>query len=181
VLGRGRGHGRVEVRTLRAVTVHRFGFPHAAQALQLTRKTRDLRAPPRRWRTLTVYAITSLPFAQANPARLADLLRGHWTIENGLHYVRDIAFAEDASQLRTGAGPGVMACLRNLAIGVLNFNRAGASTSPPRCATTPATRRGPWPSSASPSGATPHERTLRENAGARAGRPGFSSRWRWSP
>jgi hypothetical protein len=78
---RGRGHGRVEVRTLKAVTVHRFGFPHAAQVLQLTRKTRDLRAPPRRWRTVTVYAITSLPFAQASPARLADLLRGHWTIE----------------------------------------------------------------------------------------------------
>jgi hypothetical protein len=69
---------------------------------------------------VTVYAITSLPFAQANPARLADLLRGHWTIENGLHYVRDVAFAEDASQVRTGAGPTVMACLRNLVIGVLN-------------------------------------------------------------
>jgi hypothetical protein len=51
---RGRGHGRVEVRTLKAVTVHRFGFPHAAQVLQPTRKTRDLRAPPGRWRTVTV-------------------------------------------------------------------------------------------------------------------------------
>ena len=40
-------------------------------------------------------------------------------IENGLHYARDTAFAEDASQVRTGAGPHVMACLRNLAIGVL--------------------------------------------------------------
>ena len=112
-----RGHGRVELRTLKAVTVHHVGFPHAAQVVQVTRKTRELRT--RRWRTVTIYAITSLTFAQASPARLADLLRGHWAIENGLHYARDTAFAEDASQVRTGAGPHVMACLRNLAIGVL--------------------------------------------------------------
>jgi predicted transposase YbfD/YdcC len=118
---RDHAHGRVELRTLKAVTVNHFGLPHAAQVLQVTRKTRDLGT--RRWRTVTVYAITSLTHAQASPARLADLLRGHWTIENGLHYVRDVTFAEDASQLRTGTGPQVMACLRNLTIGVLS--RAG--------------------------------------------------------
>jgi hypothetical protein len=59
----------------------------------------------------------------SRPARLADLLRGHWTIENGLHWVRDVTFAEDASQVRTGAAPGVMAALRNLVVGVLS--RAG--------------------------------------------------------
>jgi predicted transposase YbfD/YdcC len=118
---RNRGHGRVELRALKAVTVHHFGFPHAAQVLQVTRKVRDLRT--RRWRTVTVYAITSLTFEQASPARLADYLRGHWAIENGLHYLRDTTFAEDGSQVRTGTGPQVMACLRNLAIGVLS--RAG--------------------------------------------------------
>jgi predicted transposase YbfD/YdcC len=118
---RDRGHGRVELRTLKAVTVHHFGFPHAAQVMQVTRKTRDLRT--RRWHTVVVYAITSLSFQQARPARLADLIRGHWTIENGLHWVRDVTFAEDASQLRTGTAPQVMASLRNLAIGVLS--RAG--------------------------------------------------------
>src|SRR5262245_56917649 len=76
---RDRGHGRVELRTLKVVTVHHFGFPHAAQVLQVTRKTRTQRT--RRWRTVTIYAITSLPFEQARPARLADLLRGHWGIE----------------------------------------------------------------------------------------------------
>jgi hypothetical protein len=72
---------------------------------------------------VVVYAITSLAFAQASPARLADLLRGHWAIQNGLHYVRDVTFAEDASRVRTGTAPQVMACLRNLLIGVLG--RAG--------------------------------------------------------
>jgi predicted transposase YbfD/YdcC len=117
---RDRGHGRVEVRTLKAVTVNHFGFPHAAQVIQVTRKTRDLRAAAtsRRWRTVTVYAVTSLTHAQASPARLADLIRGHWAIE-ALHHIRDVTFAEDGSQVRTGAGPSAMVCLRNLAIGVL--------------------------------------------------------------
>jgi len=117
---RDRGHGRIQHRTLKVVTVGHFGFPHAAQVLQVTRKTRDLRASiPHRWRTMTVYAITSLGFVQARPASLADLLRGHWAIE-ALHHLRDVTLAEDGSPVRTGAGPHVMACLRNLVIGVLS-------------------------------------------------------------
>jgi predicted transposase YbfD/YdcC len=115
---RDRGHGRVELRTLKVVSVKRFGFPHAAQVIQVTRKRRDLHT--NRWQTVVMYAITNLPFEQARPA---DLLRGHWTIENGLHWVRDVTFAEDASQVRTGAAPTVMAALRNLVVGVLG--RAG--------------------------------------------------------
>jgi predicted transposase YbfD/YdcC len=123
---RDRGHGRIEHRTLKAVTVRRFGFPHTAQVLQVTRK-RTVGVPHastqrRRWQIVTIYAITSLPHAQASPARLADLLRGHWAIE-ALHHLRDTTFAEDASQVRTGAGPHVMATLRNLVIGALS--RAG--------------------------------------------------------
>jgi hypothetical protein len=64
---------------------------------------------------------------------------GHWAIENGLlHYIRVTTFAEDASQLRTGTGPQVMACLRNLAIVLLSGAGPGRSTSPPSSATTPA-------------------------------------------
>ena len=63
-------------------------------------------------------AVTSLPYARASPARLADLIRGHWGIE-ALQHLRDVTFAEDACKVRTGAGPSVMATLRNLAIGVL--------------------------------------------------------------
>jgi hypothetical protein len=114
---RDRGHGRVEIRTLKAVSVHHFGFPHAAQVLQATRKVGDLAT--HKWHTVVVYAITSLSFQRARPARLADLIRGHWMIENGLHWVRDVTFAEDACKVRTGTAPQVMACLRNLAIGVL--------------------------------------------------------------
>jgi predicted transposase YbfD/YdcC len=113
---RDRGHGRIELRTLKAVSVNHFGFPHAAQVIQVTRKTRRLHT--RRWRTVNVYAVTSLPHARASPARLADLIRGHWGIET-LHHLRDVTFAEDASQVRTGAGPHVMATLRNLVIGAL--------------------------------------------------------------
>ena len=117
---RDRGHGRIELRTLKVVSVKRFGFPHAAQVLQVTRTRRGLHT--NRWRTVTVYAITSLGFHLARPARLADLLRGHWAIE-ALHHIRDTTFAEDDSQLRTGPAPTVMAVLRNLTIGVLS--RAG--------------------------------------------------------
>jgi predicted transposase YbfD/YdcC len=94
---------------------------YLSQVLQVTRKTRDLHT--RRWKTKVVYAVTSLTFQQASPARLGDLIRGHWGIENGLHWVRDVTFAEDASQVRTGSAPQTMAALRNLVIGVLS--RAG--------------------------------------------------------
>jgi predicted transposase YbfD/YdcC len=67
---------------------------------------------------VTVYAVTSLTAAQASPARLADWVQGHWSIE-ALHHVRDTTFAEDASQVRTGTAPRAMASLRNLAIGTL--------------------------------------------------------------
>jgi hypothetical protein len=72
----------------------------------------------RRWRPTTVYAVTSLTASQAHPARLADWIRGHWGIE-ALYHLRDVTFAEDARQARTGTAPRAMASLRNLAIGIL--------------------------------------------------------------
>jgi predicted transposase YbfD/YdcC len=113
------GHGRVEVRTLKVATVPRLSFPHAAQAIQLTRRVRHLAS--RRWRTVTVYAVTSLTTIKAAPWQLAGYLRGHWAIENQLHWVRDVTFAEDASQVRAGTAPRAMATLRNLAIGALRL------------------------------------------------------------
>jgi len=57
-------------------------------------------------------------------ARILELVRGHWKIENALHWVRDVVFDEDRSQVRTGNGPPVMATLRNLAISMLRLARA---------------------------------------------------------
>jgi predicted transposase YbfD/YdcC len=113
---RDRGHGRVELRRLQVTTVAGLEFPHTTQALRITRRVRSLAG--RRWRTMTVYALTSLTAAQASPARLADWIRGQWGIE-ALHHIRDVTFAEDASQTRTGTAPRAMASLRNLAIGIL--------------------------------------------------------------
>jgi predicted transposase YbfD/YdcC len=120
---RNRGHGRIELRTLKAVSVQQFGFPPRRPGPP--GHPQDPRPAPsssRRFRTVTVCAITSLTHAQAGPARLADLIRGHWAIE-ALHHLRDTTFAEDGSQVRTGATPNVIATLRNLVIGVLS--RAG--------------------------------------------------------
>jgi predicted transposase YbfD/YdcC len=75
----------------------------------------------RRWRTVTVYAVTSLATIQAHPAQLAAYIRGHWSIENELHRVRDVTFTEDASRLRTANAPRAMATLRNLAVGALRL------------------------------------------------------------
>ncbi len=64
------------------------------------------------------YAITSLGRG-IGPDELLRHIRGHWGIENRLHYVRDVTFGEDASQVKTGSAPEVMAALRNAVIGVL--------------------------------------------------------------
>jgi predicted transposase YbfD/YdcC len=116
---RDQGHGRVELRTLKVATVPGLGFPHARQAIQVTRRVRPLGS--RRWRTVTVYAVTSLATIQAHPAQLAAYIRGHWSIENELHRVRDVTFTEDASRLRTANAPRAMATLRNLAVGALRL------------------------------------------------------------
>lgn len=66
----------------------------------------------------TVYGITSLGVAEADAGRLLALTRGHWSIENGLHYKRDVTLGEDASRVRKGAAPQVLAAVRN---GVLHL------------------------------------------------------------
>ena len=110
-----KGHGRLESRTVKLTAVGSgIGFPAAALAIQITRRRTSLTAT--RWHTETVYAITDLSVEQASPAELADAIRAHWGIENRLHWIRDVTFAEDLSQIRTGHGPAVMATLRNLAI-----------------------------------------------------------------
>ena len=115
-----RGHGREEHRILQVTAVAAgIAFPHAAQAIRVTRRIRPL-SGQKKWRTVTVYAITSLDAAQAAPGQLAQWIRGHWQIEV-LHHIRDVSYGEDASQIRTGSGPQAMAALRNLGIGILKM------------------------------------------------------------
>jgi predicted transposase YbfD/YdcC len=124
---RARGHGRVETRTISVVSLHPCPdlggefFPHAAQAIKLVRRRRPLR-PGGRWKTETVYAITSLAGADADPGLLARWIRGHWSIENRLHWVRDVSFDEDRATARTGHAPQIMSALRNLAITALRLS-----------------------------------------------------------
>ncbi|WP_323180202.1 ISAs1 family transposase [Streptomyces sp. NBC_00893] len=112
------GHGRSEICRLKVCTVGNLRFPGARQAVQIVR--RRVNRTTGKISLKTVYAVTSLTAEQAPPAQLARLVRGHWTVE-ALHHVRDVTFTEDASQLRTGSAPQVMASCRNLAIGALRL------------------------------------------------------------
>ena len=111
-------NGRQIVRTVKCATLSPgIKFPHALQAMQITRKSRPVGT--RKWHLETVYAVTSLPTYQASPGQLAGWVRGHWGIENGLHWRRDVLFHEDKHQARNGETPRVLAILRNIAITLL--------------------------------------------------------------
>lgn len=117
-----RGHGRIERRDIRTAHATDITFPHAAQIFQITRRSKTLGSQA--WdRKETVFGVTTLTADQSGPADLARYLRNHWSVENKSHYVRDVTFAEDASQTRTGNAPANLASLRNLVIGA--FRRAG--------------------------------------------------------
>jgi predicted transposase YbfD/YdcC len=64
--------------------------------------------------------------SEQDAARILQLVRGHWKIENALYWVRDVVFDEDRSQVRTQNGPRVMATLRNLAISILRLAQASS-------------------------------------------------------
>ena len=122
------GHGRSETRIHEVTDAPariRKMFPHARQVSRITRNvTRTARTRNGRERirvqkqtSETVYVITSLSAREAGPAHIAAYVRGHWAIENKVHWVRDVTFGEDASKVRAGSRPRVLATLRNLAIG----------------------------------------------------------------
>jgi hypothetical protein len=67
------------------------------------------------------YAITSVGPEWAGAAELLGWWRGHWGIENRLHWVRDVTLGEDGSRIRTGSAPQVMAALRNAAVSLLRL------------------------------------------------------------
>jgi Transposase DDE domain len=125
-------HGRREVRVFWALAdpeqnayvgssgTHRTPWPHLRQLAAVERH----RLQVRRGQIIAMeadvrYYVTSLPPEHADAKALLALARGHWGIENRLHYVRDVAFEEDRSQMRVGAVAQTFAACRNLAIGLL--------------------------------------------------------------
>jgi len=112
-----RGHGRIVHRFTRVAPVtEAIKFPYAAQVVVVERKVADLKGCM--VSTETSYYVTSLTSAEAGADRIAKIVRGHWEIENGLHWVRDVTWDEDRSQVRTGSAPRSLASFRNLAIAV---------------------------------------------------------------
>lgn len=68
-----------------------------------------------------MYGIASMTSQLSPPAHLNHYSRRHWTVENRLHYVRDVTFREDSSQVRTGNAPRTTATFRNLSINTIRY------------------------------------------------------------
>ena len=115
------GHGRIEQRNLTtsAALVGYSNWPGLAQVFELGRHV--LFPTTGKERVEVVYGVTSLNHERATPGRLLGLVRGQWQIENQSHWVRDVTFDEDRSQVRCGNIPQVMAALRNTTIGLLRW------------------------------------------------------------
>jgi predicted transposase YbfD/YdcC len=113
-----KGHGRIEKRTIRTTTIltKHQDWKGLKQGFELVRERTEKGKTTKE----TAYGITSLTPENASPERLLGLSRDHWGIENGLHYRRDVTMAEDASRIRKGGAPQVMAAVRNSIVHVLS-------------------------------------------------------------
>lgn len=130
---RSRGHARTEQRILRAAPATGIAFPGAAQIFRVVRYTGGLDG--QRTRKEVVHGITNLRADQADPDQLAALVRGHWSIENSIHWVRDVTYREDASRARTGNAPAVLAAIRNVVNTALRLSGATNIAAARRAAT----------------------------------------------
>lgn len=127
-----RGHGRITTRTIQVLPAPAdLPFPHVKQLLLIERYVSDLAG--NRLSAVAALGVTNLDLEAVGPARLACLVREHWTIES-LHWLRDTVYREDNSA-RTRSGPRVMAALRNLAIGALRLTGRHDITEATRWAT----------------------------------------------
>lgn len=94
-------------------------FPHCRQVARIERITTVISTGKIRQEQVAI--ITSQSADEVPPAQLLDRARNHWSIENRSHWVRDVTFDEDRSQVRTAQGPRMMAILRNLAIAIIRL------------------------------------------------------------
>jgi predicted transposase YbfD/YdcC len=115
------GHGRIETRNLTTseALVGYSDWPGLAQVFEVGRHV--ITKKTEKERVEVVYGVTSLSPERATPKRLLELVRDHWGIENKSHWVRDVTFDEDRSQVRCGNIPHIMAALRNTTIGLLRW------------------------------------------------------------
>lgn len=113
-------HGRIERRTLYTTSELNdyLAWPAVGQA-GLIERTRLIKGTGELLSHEQVCFVTSLPPHRASPLQLLQINRGHWTIENKSHYVRDVSLNEDASRVRKGASAQVMAAFRNVTLTVL--------------------------------------------------------------
>jgi predicted transposase YbfD/YdcC len=112
-------HGRIEIRKIWTTTELNgyLDFPHVRQAFLIERHATEKKSGIRSCEI--AYGITSRTAQQADPQRLLNVNRGHWTIENSCHYIIDWNYDEDRSRIRTGYGPENITRLRRFAIGVI--------------------------------------------------------------
>ena len=115
-------HGRLEQRTLESsIALNGYlDWPGVAQVLRRT--CRRVIVSTGLIESETTYGITSLPRELAGPEQVERFWRGHWTIENQLHYVRDETLGEDRCQVHTGTAPQVLATLRNGILTLLRYH-----------------------------------------------------------
>ena len=136
---RDEGHGRLEVRRLYSVSNVDWltaidAWPGLRSLVCVEReRTEDGKTSVER-----VHYITSIPAHHVR--RLARIIRGHWSVENALHWSLDVSFDEDACRIRSGDGPENFALLRRIALVLLRREksmRAGAPTKQFRAAADP--------------------------------------------
>jgi predicted transposase YbfD/YdcC len=116
-----KGHGRIEIRTaqssdLLSQLLQSWGFVKAQQVIRVER----VRRIGSQETGEVGYYLSSLDRTRATALQLLTWIRGHWGIENQLHYVRDVTFDEDHSRVRKGNSAQVLAALRNVAIHLIS-------------------------------------------------------------
>ncbi len=116
-----KGHGRYEIVILES-TPQLNGETLLPASNLVLQRTRIVVTPRTGKQTVTVeYLVTSLSREQVSLAQIEQLRRGHWTIENKTHYVRDVTFGEDRCQVRKGAAPQALAALRNAIVALVRL------------------------------------------------------------